>query len=302
MGQELKPTTAKFNLTIAKNKSFCYYGLKPLHLPIMSNLKSNLDIIHARIKQCDTSLDERSIIGGKILQLSPKKAGGFLEQFCRNIHTFSIPTGGDHDATNDQGAIEIKCSRVISSDKTDADNLLDEFLQNNRGLLNFSEGFMREFDCNIQQVKPDCFQSLYYYLIFADCIVSFRANKDAFSINSKEIYGNVLRQAACDNVIDQEYAQFLTSKTPIMGLKLLDSEHKNIAYIQHGLEQCRKLAQLKYSDKQHRGNTGEGQFHITNKNLAYHLEENFVAAYNYSDFKRVLKSIAAKPVRSKVKI
>lgn len=268
----------------------------------MSELKNHIDIIRASIGQCATALDERLIIGNKILQLSPKKAGGFLEHFCRNIHTFSTPAAGDHDAVNNDGAVEIKCSRVISSDHSDADNLLDEFLQNNRGLLNFDEAFTRAFDCNIQQVKPDCFQSLYYYLIFSDCIVSFRANKDAFSINTKEVYGSVLRQLASDNLIDRKYVQFLTSKTPTTGLKLLATEFPTTSYVQQGLEQCRKLTQLKYSDKQHRGNSGEGQFHITNKNLAYHLEENFVAAYNYSDFKRVLKSIAAKPKKSKAKL
>lgn len=268
----------------------------------MSELKKHIDIIRTSIAQCATALDERLIIGNKILQLSPKKAGGFLEHFCRNIHTFSTPMAGDHDAVNTDGAVEIKCSRVISSDHCDADNLLDEFLQNNRGLLNFDEAFTRVFDCNIQQVKPDCFQSLYYYLIFADCIVSFRANKDAFSINTKEAYGSVLRQLASDNLIDREYAQFLSAKNATAGLKLLASEYPNIEYVQQGLEQCRKLAQLKYSDKQHRGNSGEGQFHITNKNLAYHLEENFVAAYNYTDFKRVLKSISAKPKNTKAKL
>lgn len=268
----------------------------------MSGLKTNIDVITASIEQCTTALDERLYLGTKILQLSPKKAGSFLEQFCRNIHTLSNPLAGDHDAVNTDGAVEIKCSRVISSQDCDADNLLDEILQSNRGLLNFSEGFTREFDCNIQQVKPDCFQSLYYYLIFADCIVSFHANKDAFSINSKEVYGGVLRQLAGESIIDQEYAQFLTSKTPIAGLKILANEYPDLMVVKNAVEQCRKLAQLKYSDKQHRGNSGEGQFHITNKNLAYHLEENFVAAYNYSDFKRVLKKIAAKPNRSKAKM
>lgn len=268
----------------------------------MSELKNHIDAIRNTIAQCSTPLEERLMIGGKILHLSPKKAGGFLENFCRNIHTFSRAQAGDHDAVNDDGAIEIKCSRVISSEHSDADNLLDEFLQHNRGLLNFDEAFSRPFDCNIQQVKPDCFQSLYYYLIFADSIVSFRANKDAFSINTKEVYGSVLRRLASDNLIDRKYAQFLSTKTPTAGLKLLEKEFPTTDYVQQGLEQCRKLTQLKYSDKQHRGNSGEGQFHITNKNLAYHLEENFVAAYNYTDFKRVLKSIAAKPQKSKVKL
>lgn len=268
----------------------------------MSSLKKHLDAIHSVINDCSTPLEERLVLGAKILQLSPKKAGNFLEHFCRNIHAFATPSAGDHDAVNGEDAVEIKCSRVISSEQSDADNLLDEFLQNNRGLLNFAEAFTRDFDCNIQQVKPDCFQSLYYYLIFADCIVSFRAHKDVFSINAKEVYANTLQRMRLDGHIDQEYAQFLTGKTPTSGLKILQAEFSTVSYLQEAIDTCRRLAQLKYSDKQHRGNSGEGQFHITNKNLAYHLQENFVAAYNYTDFKRVLKSIASKPLVAKKKM
>lgn len=38
-----------------------------------------------------------------------------------------------------------------------------------------------------------------------------------------------------------------------------------------------------YSDKQHRGNIGEGQFHVTNKNIKYHLEKYLVKTISYKE-------------------
>ena len=38
-----------------------------------------------------------------------------------------------------------------------------------------------------------------------------------------------------------------------------------------------------YSDKQHRGNTGEGQFHINNKTYQYHKKHYFIASVTYQE-------------------
>ncbi len=43
-----------------------------------------------------------------------------------------------------------------------------------------------------------------------------------------------------------------------------------------------------YSDKQHRGNVGEGQFHLTNKNLSYHLENFLYKILTYKDIEECL--------------
>lgn len=43
-----------------------------------------------------------------------------------------------------------------------------------------------------------------------------------------------------------------------------------------------------YSDKQHRGNTGEGQFHLTNKNLGYHLDNFLYKTLTYKDIEECL--------------
>jgi len=43
-----------------------------------------------------------------------------------------------------------------------------------------------------------------------------------------------------------------------------------------------------YSDKQHKGNVGEGQFHITEKNLPTHLERYFHKALTYDELYQLL--------------
>jgi hypothetical protein len=40
---------------------------------------------------------------------------------------------------------------------------------------------------------------------------------------------------------------------------------------------------VNYSDKQHKGNVGEGQFHINNKNLQKHMQNNLVRTILYDE-------------------
>lgn len=40
---------------------------------------------------------------------------------------------------------------------------------------------------------------------------------------------------------------------------------------------------INYSNKQHRGNEGEGQFHVTEKNINYHLENYLVKIITYEE-------------------
>ncbi len=43
-----------------------------------------------------------------------------------------------------------------------------------------------------------------------------------------------------------------------------------------------------YSDKQHKGNVGEGQFHITDKNLQIHLDKYFHKTLTYDELYQLL--------------
>lgn len=40
---------------------------------------------------------------------------------------------------------------------------------------------------------------------------------------------------------------------------------------------------ISYCNKQHRGNEGEGQFHVTNKNIKYHLDNYLVKTLTYNE-------------------
>lgn len=44
-----------------------------------------------------------------------------------------------------------------------------------------------------------------------------------------------------------------------------------------------------YSDKQHRGNIGEGQFHINNKTITYHRENNLQQIITYEELFNLFK-------------
>lgn len=45
----------------------------------------------------------------------------------------------------------------------------------------------------------------------------------------------------------------------------------------------REDSNIHYSDKQHRKNEGEGQFHITNKNIQYHVDNYLVKILTYEE-------------------
>ena len=53
-------------------------------------------------------------------------------------------------------------------------------------------------------------------------------------------------------------------------------------------KQIKKDKKLKYSDKQHKGNVGEGQFHVNQDTYAHHKKKYFVRALTYSEIRRLL--------------
>ena len=45
---------------------------------------------------------------------------------------------------------------------------------------------------------------------------------------------------------------------------------------------------IQYSDKQHRGNTGEGQFHLKNSNIQYHINKYLYTKIDYNKLWKLL--------------
>lgn len=60
-------------------------------------------------------------------------------------------------------------------------------------------------------------------------------------------------------------------------------------------QRIRKDARIGYSDKQHRGNVGEGQFHVNNKTYDHHKKRYFVDSITYKTLMDEAKRLSNKP-------
>jgi hypothetical protein len=112
----------------------------------------------------------------KIQLLSPKRLGIFTESFLRKVRNLNKSEDNYHDAVDASGRkIEMKASRVLIDHHEESINgsLLDVLENDVRTISFFKEALDGDFICNIQQVKPECFDELNYLLLFRDCILEF---------------------------------------------------------------------------------------------------------------------------------
>jgi hypothetical protein len=111
------------------------------------------------------------------------------------------------------------------------DNVLEQILAANTSVRAVKDYEIKTytFDSNIQQIKRNEFDVLYYGLFFANIIY-------IFNISSSEI----------------------------------------------------ENAKIGYSDKQHRGNVGEGQFHINEVNFDYHVKNFLLKKLTYEELYSLL--------------
>ena len=163
-----------------------------------------------------------------VISLSPRNFGeNISEVLLMKLFNFN-KEGGSHDLNDNNIRIESKFSRAldkINASMTTIDRILSD---KDRGFVEST----KDFHCNIQQVKPNYFDELYYGIFFNDKILIFKL-------------------------------------TP----KQLLSDSK-----------------LNYCDKQHRGNTGEGQFHIKQNNLQHHIDNYLIKELNWNQFVDTIKS------------
>jgi hypothetical protein len=130
---------------------------------------------------------------------------------------------------------EIKSSRVWSKNKLNLydGDIIDNIINHGKEKrIKKSEILDYEWSCNIQQIKTNCFENLWYCLFYDDKV-------DIFKIHNSKI---------------------LTD--PI----------------------------IRYSNKQHRGNEGEGQFHVTNKNITHHLDNYHFKTITYDEIIKIIKN------------
>ncbi|MBE5824172.1 MAG: hypothetical protein E7308_08885 [Butyrivibrio sp.] len=164
-----------------------------------------------------------------IFALRTRRFGTIAEIMIKKLYGFdesgSLAFDKRNSATNER--IEVKFSTVMKENEARIreDNAIDQCIKANLAnrAMNSTDIGHYNFDCNIQQVKRNEFDVLFYGLFFADCI-------EIFSMRSDEIFD-------CPG----------------------------------------------YSDKQHRGNEGEGQFHLNQDNINYHRQNHFEQSLSYEE-------------------
>jgi len=168
-----------------------------------------------------------------IKSLSPTDFGIRFGEYMitKIISNLYKPDNTSYDKkTQDNEKLESKWSRALKQN-----NKNDFFINLFKNSSNFfvKSNTKEKFLCNIQQIKPNCFDILYYGLIFDDKILIFK----------------------------------------IESIKLLN-DIKNIGY----------------SNKQHRGNEGEGQFHINSLNLQYHIDNYLYKTITWDELVNLIKT------------
>jgi hypothetical protein len=168
-----------------------------------------------------------------IFSLHTRKFGNVVEKLVETIlieFGFIVKKSTDlsYDRQINSSNDEIKGSRVLGKSvlNLENENIIESlFSHDTNRFVNIENSSETEWDCNIQQIKLELFNTLWYVLFFGDCVAVFKIERDNIS------------------------------------------NDKNISY----------------SNKQHRGNEGEGQFHVTNKNIKYHLDNFLVKTITYNE-------------------
>ena len=288
--------------------------------------------------------DEKKLRDG-IFNLETIRFGKIPEIMIKKKYGYAFPNGTtEYDLISDIGEkIEVKfsCVREKEADITE-ENVLSICLDNSElrtdRKVKSSEYQTTVFDCNIQQVKPDLFNYLYYGLFFEDRIAVFKmSSEDMFvfytakhfssarkklekaDVKLEEVRNRIQNSSkgkATENYIrkrmEEKIPELLNeiyvnlkkiknsdSKTYSIAKRIIEEEEllkhisKTIKYISdtskilsRRIAKCERLIDLldeilvhesipDSSAKQHLKSDGEGQFHIKNTNLEWHLNSYY---------------------------
>jgi len=178
-------------------------------------------------------MDGRTLRDG-IFGLNTRRFGDVTDILVRRLVGLRQAEGLSHDLFDDTQSkrVEVKFSRVLKKSRVPVtDQTVLECIEgatSEHRMVNSRDWQRTEFDCNIQQIKRDEFDVLYYGLFFADTVLIFR-------IASHEIGPDI-----------------------------------------------------QYSDWQHRGNVGEGQFHINRRTMQTHLDRHLHTQLSYDELLALL--------------
>lgn len=173
-----------------------------------------------------------------IFALRTRRFGTVAEIMIK--HLYDLDEAGslafDKKTKDTDQRIEVKFSTVMKENdaKIRDNNVIEQCKKANLSnrAMKSDDVSTCSFDCNIQQVKRNEFDVLYYGLFFADQIEIYR-------MESSEILN-------CPG----------------------------------------------YSDKQHRGNEGEGQFHLNQDNIKYHREHHLQRILKYDELYSLFRNIS----------
>lgn len=192
------------------------------------------------------SLKRRKIIATKeeikefrdgIFALRTRRFGTVAEIMIKHLYNMSEAHNLAFDKYSEtEGRVEVKFSTVMkeNDDKIRDTNVIEQCKKANlanRAMVSDDIDKGIPFDCNIQQVKTNEFQVLYYGLFFADCVEIFEMTREQVLL--------------CPG----------------------------------------------YSNKQHRGNEGEGQFHINQGTIQFHKNHYFKKCLSYEELYELFENI-----------
>ena len=123
-------------------------------------------------------LETRAFKQGVFLH-SPRKFGTLAEIMATALFDLKPAESGEYDRLDDNGdRVEIKFSRVLEpiEGSMNEKNCVKQTVDASRGpqAISSSEAKTAGYDCNIQQVKPEKFDTLIYGLFFKDKIEIFK--------------------------------------------------------------------------------------------------------------------------------
>jgi hypothetical protein len=95
---------------------------------------------------------------------------------------------------------------------------------------------------------------------------------------------NTVRLIGDENKLEQKWdCNIQQVKTSCFDILWYGVFFKDMIYVfEIPSETISKDPNIQYSDKQHRGNTGEGQFHLKNSNIQHHIDNYLYAKIDYS--------------------
>ena len=115
--------------------------------------------------------------------------------------------------------------------------------------------------------------------------------KQKLDMNIKNFYEIIMNNSNRERLIRQKDVDKFTFDCNIQQIKIkLFDKMIYLLFFKDVIEifeiqkkQIQKDAKIHYSDKQHRGNVGEGQFHINNKTYGHHKKHYFIESITYTE-------------------